>query len=90
LLEFLANQGWRILFHDCECAHVQIDVIARDPNGILTIVEVKSQTTSGMAYLPRRQQRRLERAASVLAQWEPIEIVLALVEDDKIVLVPVS
>lgn len=76
--------------HDLRCVRVQVDVLARDPRGLLTIVEVKSQTASGMAHLSRAQARRLERVSRAFAEFEPVQILLAFVSDGKVLLLPVD
>lgn len=69
---------------------MQIDILARAPSGTLTLVEVKMQTALGLAHLPREQRLRLARAASVLAQFEPVQLALALLEPGRLTLLPVD
>lgn len=78
-----------MLDHDVRIWRTQVDLIARSPNGVLHLVEVKSQSYSGLAHLPLRQKRRLMNAANFLAGFEPVEFVLALVGIE-IALVPVD
>jgi Holliday junction resolvase-like predicted endonuclease len=73
---FLMQRGWQIVEAGVEVAHVQVDILARDPQGVLTLIEVKS--ASHMAHLSAAQQRRLFRASSVLAGFEPVQLILAL------------
>jgi Holliday junction resolvase-like predicted endonuclease len=84
----LEKRGWTILGHDVHVAHVQVDILARDPSGLLSIIEVKSQ--SRMAHLSRSQRTRLLRACSVLAEFERVQLVLALMSLRDLVLLPVD
>ena len=69
---------------------VQVDLIMRDPRGLLTVIEVKSDGASGMAHIPRRQMGRLMRVCGFLARWEPVELRLALVAGRRLRLLPVD
>jgi Holliday junction resolvase-like predicted endonuclease len=77
VLQFLKSSNWSEISHNLECAHVQIDLLARSPSGVLSLVEVKSD--NGVASLGWKQRARLERVAGVLAEYEPVQLVLALV-----------
>ena len=87
---YLSRLGWQLLFHDCEICGVQIDLIMRNPNGLLVLVEVKSQSRGRLAHISWTQMRRLFRAANLLSGYEPIELQLALIEGAKITLLPVD
>lgn len=56
------------------CLHVQVDILARAPSGVLTLIEVKTSVPR----IARGQLARLRRVASFLAQFEPVEFRLAL------------
>lgn len=84
----LESRGWRILHHDVRVAGVQVDLLARDPKGLLTIVEVKSQ--SFLSHINWRQKRRLLNAGQVLAGVESVQLVLALVSGDDVLVLPVD
>ena len=86
----LQADGWQPLFHDVQILGVQLDLIIRDPQGQLVLIEVKTQSSSGLARLTRRQSQRLFRICLFLAQWEPISLSLALVEGTRIRLLPVD
>ncbi len=88
--EFLCRNGWTKLFHDARVMRVQVDLIMRDPRGLLTVIEVKSDGASGMAHIPRRQMGRLMRVCGFLARWEPVELRLALVAGRRLRLLPVD
>ncbi len=62
----------------------------RSPAGVLAVLEVKMQTPSQQARLTARQQHRLMRVTQLLAQWEPVELHLALLERQKLQLLPVD
>jgi Holliday junction resolvase-like predicted endonuclease len=86
---FLRENGWREIEHNMRCAHVQIDIVARSSEGLLTVIEVKTGSPSGgFAHVSRRQMSRLARVAALLAESEPVEIRLAFVEGDKVRLLP--
>jgi Holliday junction resolvase-like predicted endonuclease len=85
----LRENGWREIEHNVRCARVQIDIVARSPGGLLTLIEVKTGSPSGgFAHVSRTQMSRLARAAALLAESEPVEIRLAFVEGDKVHLLP--
>ena len=86
--EFLKSKGWRILYHDIHIAHVQVDLLALDPGGVLTVVEVKSHST--MVHLTWRQRARLLRVGQCLAAHRPVQIVFAQVSGQDVLLVPVD
>jgi Holliday junction resolvase-like predicted endonuclease len=69
---------------------VQIDLIARDPRGVLVLLEVKTQGRARLAHISRPQFRRLLRTCAFLSHWEPVELQLALVEGTKVLLLPVD
>jgi Holliday junction resolvase-like predicted endonuclease len=86
--EALARRGWRLIHHDVRVAGVQIDLLARDPKGLLTVVEVKSN--SPLVNLSWRQKRRLMCAAQVLAGREPVQLVFARVSGEDVLVLPVD
>jgi hypothetical protein len=69
-------------------AHVQVDLLALDPNGIMTVVEVKSH--SSMVRLSGQQRNRLMRVGQSLAARGPVQIVFAQVSDRDVFLLPVD
>ena len=70
--EYLKQKQWRVLYHDVQVMGVQVDVLARDPSGILHLIEVKAQRPDGLARLAHSQRRRLFRVCTFLSHWEPI------------------
>jgi hypothetical protein len=84
------------LYHNVRIMHVQVDLVMRRPvkasaPGLLTLVEVKSQNPRQMGHLSRSQKNRLFRVAQHLALWEPVELILALLEpSQKLQLLPVD
>jgi Holliday junction resolvase-like predicted endonuclease len=85
---WLRSRGYEVLFHNVEIFGIQIDLIVRDGDGMLTVVEVKS--ASRVVHVPPRQRRRLLRICSFLAGWEPVELVLAVFDGQKADLLPVD
>lgn len=88
--EYLSALGWKVLYHNVQCLGVQVDILARTPKGLLTLVEVKSQSLSGHAHLPLRQHQRLQRVSEHLAEFEPVQLQVAYVEGPRVRLVPVD
>jgi Holliday junction resolvase-like predicted endonuclease len=86
----LKSRGWTALYHNVRLLGVQIDLLMRDPRGLLVLVEVKTQSPSRMASLGPTQARRLQRTCGFLAQWEPVEMRLALVSGEKLELLQVD
>ena len=84
----MANRGWKFLFHNVEVRGVQVDLLMRTPDGLLTLIEVK--TGGEAARLAWSQRRRLLRVTTFLAQFEPVELQLALVSRGNLRLVPVD
>jgi len=60
-------------------AHVEVDFLARDPSGLLNIVEVKSSGMLNRGVVSHKQRERLFRVAKVLAEKEPVELVVLVV-----------
>ncbi len=87
--DYLATRGWESLYHNVQIRDVQVDLLSRSPSGVLTLIEVKGQGVSGLAHLGHWQAVRLSRVCTFLAQWEPIDLQLALVSSTRITLVPV-
>ena len=87
---WLGRHGWSEIHHNLICFHVQLDIIARSPAGVLTILEVKMQSPLRLAHVPFKQKERLFRAAEVLAQSEPVQIKLVLIEPSHVQILPVE
>jgi Holliday junction resolvase-like predicted endonuclease len=87
---WLKRQHWTEIYPDLKCANVQVDLVARSPEGVLTVVEVKTQSAWQVARLSRQQALRLFRVAQVLAQEEPTQVCVAFVENGEIELVEVD
>lgn len=68
--------------------HVQVDLLARGPDGVLTVVEVKMQTPFGHAAVAWSQQRRLLRVGQFLAEFEPVQMRVAFVQKQTVSLLP--
>lgn len=60
-------------------AGVEVDFLARDRRGMLHIIEVKSAGALKVDVLSPKQLKRLERAALVLSQREPVGLVVLVV-----------
>lgn len=86
----LVRRGWAKLYHNVRVMRVQVDLLMRDPKGALVLIEVKTDGFSEMGHLTRGQARRLMRVCAFLAQWEPIELRLALVSGQALRLLPVD
>ncbi len=73
-----------------QVAHVEVDFLARDPKGILHIIEVKSAGSASRDVVSFSQQERLRRAALVLAARGPIEILILVVSGKRILQIPLE
>lgn len=82
------KRGWKFLFHNVEVRGVQVDLLMRDPSGLLTVIEVK--TGSEIARLAKNQRLRLLRVTTFLGQFEPVELQLVFVSRANLRLVPVD
>lgn len=57
---------------------MQVDILARSPSGVLSVIEVKS--FNEVAVLGWKQRARLETVAAVLAEVEPVDLLVAVVD----------
>ncbi len=78
-VHFLVSLGWSILACRLDIVGVEVDILARSPEGIASIVEVKSARVefSNQA-LHWRQKQRLFRAAKAIDG--EVQVLLALVD----------
>lgn len=75
---YLTCRGWRVVARNWRCAEGEIDLVARDPDGVAVVCEVK--TRSGLGYgnpleaVTWAKARRLRRLAAAWArqQDEPL------------------
>lgn len=62
----LAERGWVVLERNLRTPFAEVDLLARDPQGVLVLVEVKARHPlsfiTGEDHLTPRQRRRLESA----------------------------
>lgn len=85
---WLVQNGWCILAERKSIAGVEVDLLARDPAGVLHIVEVKSKGAASFGIVSGAQRKRLERVALTLAAREPIELVALVCEGERVYAVP--
>lgn len=68
----LAAAGWTILDRNVRVGRIEVDILARDPEAVPVIVEVRSRSTPGFGApeetVSRQKVERLYRAAWQLAQ----------------------
>src|ERR1035437_3377601 len=88
--KYLIRQGWAALFHDIQIMGVQVDLLMRNPQGVLTLLEVKTQSEGRLAHLSGRQRQRLFRTSAFLAEWGPVDMRLVLVEGRQFTALPVA
>jgi putative endonuclease len=73
--EWLASQGWTILAQRWRCPAGELDLVARDPDGVLVAVEVKARrsgrTGSPLESIDRPRLRRLRAAFGRFAADAP-------------------
>ena len=79
---WLSKKNWSIEAHRIKIAHVEVDFLARSPGGMLHIIEVKSGGAWGVDVLSARQSARLARVAEVLAQSEPVGLIVLVVQGE--------
>lgn len=77
---YLVQKGWSIKASDITVNRVQIDLLARSPEGLQVIVEVKSEASTCFGVLSHGQLKRLKRAQLCLCSHEPT-LLLVLVEN---------
>lgn len=74
----LQRRGWTILARNWRCREGEIDIIARDPDGVVVVCEVKCRRGDGygdpLEAITHDKVRRLRRlaAAWVVAQPGPV------------------
>jgi len=64
--------------------------LVRDPLGILTLVEVKSEKASHFGGLSPRQKSRLQRVQALYGEREPTALKLLMAEGDHFLEIPVE
>ena len=71
----LAGRGWTILARNLRTPYAEVDLLARDAQGVLVLVEVKARHPlsflTGEDHLSPRQRLRLESALLWLASRNP-------------------
>ena len=89
IAQLLEQKGYQIIYHNIQVAGVQIDLLAREPSeNVLTIVEVKS--SNHMSSISARQLRRLFRVGEVIAQFEPVELLLVTMNEGHLLVIPID
>ncbi len=67
---YLTRRGWTVLARNWRCRSGEIDIIARDPDGVLVVCEVKARRGRGygdpLEAITYAKVRRLRRLA---AEW---------------------
>lgn len=79
---YLEAQGLSVVERNVECAGVEIDVVARDADGLVVFVEVRSRGSADRGHpletVDDRKQRRLVRGATAwLCErklWERVDV----------------
>lgn len=65
--EYLRKRGYEIVAHGYQCRFGEIDLIARDKDGVLCFVEVKTRTNLSMGlpreYVTAAKQNKLKKTA---------------------------
>ncbi len=61
-----------------------MDLLARDIEGILSVIEVKGDSGGGSTGLSFSQLRRLQRVCQILSQYEPVQLLLAFAAGSEI------
>ncbi|MFV0427875.1 MAG: YraN family protein [Arachnia sp.] len=66
----LAVRGWEILARNWRCPEGELDIVARDPDGVLVVVEVKCR--SGLGYgspLEAITRRKVAKLRGLAVRW---------------------
>jgi putative endonuclease len=67
---WLASRGWTILARRWRCPDGELDLVARDPDGLLVAIEVKGRrSTRAGGPLESIDQRRLRRLRAALGRF---------------------
>lgn len=67
---WLSSRGWTILARRWRCPHGELDIVGRDPDGVLVAIEVKvRRTVRAGGPLETIDQRRLRRLRAALGQF---------------------
>ena len=68
---WLTRHGWTIIARNWRCREGEIDIVARDPTGVMAVVEVKCRRGDGFGHpleaITRDKVRRLRRLAAAWA-----------------------
>lgn len=66
--QYLTERGFDILERQWHCRYGELDLVARDPSGVVCFVEVKlrkpNRIASGRECVDARKQERIRKAAS--------------------------
>ena len=66
---YLTEKGYRLLERNYQCRQGELDIVARDPAGMLVFVEVKAAFTRAAGdpgyWVDKRKQRQIGRVAGV-------------------------
>ena len=72
---WLSARGWKILARRWRCPDGELDIVARDPDGVLVAIEVKvrraGRAGSPLETLDRRRLRRLRAALGRFVSASP-------------------
>jgi putative endonuclease len=67
---WLSERGWTILAHRWRCQQGELDLVARDPDGVLVAIEVKLRRTARAGGPSESIDRhRLQRLRSALGRF---------------------
>ncbi|MDR1878864.1 MAG: YraN family protein [Bacteroidales bacterium] len=71
-LRYLQSKGYAILETNWQCGNYEIDVIARQHDGVLIFCEVKSRTSAFFGepelFVSRQKQRNIIKAAEIYVE----------------------
>lgn len=68
--EHLARRGWLIVARNWRCRSGEIDIIARDPDGVLVVVEVKTRRGLGFGDpLESLTYAKVRRLKGLAMEW---------------------
>lgn len=79
-VDHLRNKGWKVARQDLRILGVQVDILARNLQGELVLVEVKSMRAFDFDVISHQQLRRLQKVQEYLCEREPTHLLVMVRE----------
>jgi putative endonuclease len=69
-VDYLRSQGWRILARNWRCSNGELDVVARDPWGVVVFCEVKTRRSTAFCEpLEAITVKKLRKLRELAGRW---------------------